>query len=124
MNALMPLCLRLLSVVANTTAQSASCALVIQALVPFSTHSSPLSTAVVLAAPASLPLPVQQAHESQYTNISNAFAVQLSRIKDDGNYSRCSTGYTQHCYTPVVIERQLVLKQTVREQRAAGLRPH
>lgn len=36
-----PLCLRALSVVANTTAALASCALVIQALVPFSTYSSP-----------------------------------------------------------------------------------
>lgn len=45
------------SVVANTTAQSASWALVIQALVPLSTHSLPSLVAVVAAAPASLPLP-------------------------------------------------------------------
>ena len=50
-----PLCT--LSVVANTTAASASWALVIHAFVPFNNHVSPLSTAVVLAAPASLPLP-------------------------------------------------------------------
>ena len=44
----------LLSVVAITTAACASCAFVIQALVPVSTHSSPTSLAVVLAAAASL----------------------------------------------------------------------
>lgn len=36
-----PLCLRDLSVVANTIAALASCALVIQAFVPFNTYSSP-----------------------------------------------------------------------------------
>lgn len=41
--------------VAKTTAASASWALVIQALVPLSSQWSPLSTAVVDAAPASLP---------------------------------------------------------------------
>mmetsp|Transcript_76534 Transcript_76534/g.150003 ORF Transcript_76534/g.150003 Transcript_76534/m.150003 type:complete len:216 (+) Transcript_76534:639-1286(+) len=60
MNALMaldPFCFR--SVVANTTAQSASCALVIHALVPLSVHSFDTSScvAVVTAAPASEPLP-------------------------------------------------------------------
>mmetsp|Transcript_1151 Transcript_1151/g.3226 ORF Transcript_1151/g.3226 Transcript_1151/m.3226 type:complete len:239 (+) Transcript_1151:88-804(+) len=56
-NAEMPLCFRDLSVVAKTTAASASRALVIQALVPFKTKWSPLSTAVVDAAPASEPFP-------------------------------------------------------------------
>lgn len=51
------LCLSFLSVVANTTVADASQLLVIQALVPFSTHSSPSWWAVVEAAPASLPLP-------------------------------------------------------------------
>ena len=56
-NAEMPRCLRDLSVVAKTTAASASWAFVIQALVPLRTHASPSSRAVVDAAPASLPLP-------------------------------------------------------------------
>lgn len=51
------LCFRDLSVVANTTVAEASQALVIQALVPFRTHSSPSSRATVEAAPASLPFP-------------------------------------------------------------------
>jgi hypothetical protein len=53
----LPLCFKLLSVVAKTMAALASWALVIQALLPFKTYSSPSNTAVVLAAPASLPLP-------------------------------------------------------------------
>lgn len=53
------LCFRALSVVANTTAAEASQALVIQALVPFRTHSSPSRRATVVAAPASLPFPAQ-----------------------------------------------------------------
>lgn len=52
------LCLSDLSVVAKTTVADASQQLVIQALVPFRTHSSPSWRAVVEAAPASLPLPV------------------------------------------------------------------
>mmetsp|Transcript_54463 Transcript_54463/g.60877 ORF Transcript_54463/g.60877 Transcript_54463/m.60877 type:complete len:253 (+) Transcript_54463:1265-2023(+) len=56
-NAEIPLCLRLLSVVANTTAASASYALVIQALVPLIIQSSPSFVAVVEAAPASDPFP-------------------------------------------------------------------
>mmetsp|Transcript_15033 Transcript_15033/g.33619 ORF Transcript_15033/g.33619 Transcript_15033/m.33619 type:complete len:253 (+) Transcript_15033:752-1510(+) len=52
-----PLCFIDLSVVAMTMAACASCAFVIHALVPFSTHSSPSSRAVVLAAAASEPLP-------------------------------------------------------------------
>ena len=51
------LCLSFLSVVAKTTVAEASQLLVIQALVPFSTHSSPSCWASVDAAPASLPLP-------------------------------------------------------------------
>ena len=54
------LCLSFLSVVANTTVADASQELVIQALVPFSTHSSPSCKAVVEAAPASLPFPAVQ----------------------------------------------------------------
>ena len=57
MNALIPLCFKLLSVVAKTTAQSASCAFVIQHFSPFNIQASPSSRAVVLAAPASLPFP-------------------------------------------------------------------
>ena len=57
MKAERPRCFMLLSVVAITTAACASCAFVIQALVPVSTHSSPTSLAVVLAAAASEPLP-------------------------------------------------------------------
>lgn len=53
------LCFRDLSVVANTTVAEASQALVIQALVPFRTHSSPSRRATVDAAPASLPFPEQ-----------------------------------------------------------------
>lgn len=53
------LCFRDLSVVANTTVAEASQALVIQALVPFRTHSSPSRRATVEAAPASLPFPEQ-----------------------------------------------------------------
>ena len=52
-----PLCFIALSVVAITMAACASCALVIHALVPLITHSLPSSTAVVLAAAASEPLP-------------------------------------------------------------------
>ena len=52
-----PLCFLSLSVVAMTTAACASCAFVIQALVPLSTHSSPSSVAVVFAAAASEPFP-------------------------------------------------------------------
>mmetsp|Transcript_16049 Transcript_16049/g.53941 ORF Transcript_16049/g.53941 Transcript_16049/m.53941 type:complete len:234 (+) Transcript_16049:458-1159(+) len=55
--ALMPLCFLALSVVANTMAAEASCALVIHALVPLSTKSEPSAVAVVDAAPASEPLP-------------------------------------------------------------------
>lgn len=51
------LCFSVLSVVAKTMAAEASQLLVIQALVPFTTHSSPSWCAVVEAAPASLPLP-------------------------------------------------------------------
>ena len=58
------LCLRFLSVVAKTTVAEASQLLVIQALVPFRTHSSPSCRAVVEAAPASLPLPVQGRYET------------------------------------------------------------
>lgn len=54
------MCFSFLSVVANTTVAEASQLLVIQALVPFSTHSSPSWRAVVEAAPASLPLPAVQ----------------------------------------------------------------
>lgn len=43
--------------VAKTTVAEASQELVIQALVPFRTHESPSSWAVVEAAPASLPFP-------------------------------------------------------------------
>ena len=57
MKALMPLCFMDLSVVAKATIPLAWWALVIQALVPFRTHLSPASLAVVEAAPASLPLP-------------------------------------------------------------------
>lgn len=46
------LCFFVLSVVANTIEDWASCALVIHAFVPSSTHSSPSSRAVVRAAPA------------------------------------------------------------------------
>lgn len=49
--------LRLLSVVANTTAALASYAFVIQAFVPLIIQSSPSLVAVVDAAPASLPFP-------------------------------------------------------------------
>mmetsp|Transcript_40407 Transcript_40407/g.79070 ORF Transcript_40407/g.79070 Transcript_40407/m.79070 type:complete len:217 (+) Transcript_40407:205-855(+) len=57
-NAEMPLCFFDLSVVANTTAAAASCAFVIQALVPLRIYPpSPSGFAVVLAAPASLPFP-------------------------------------------------------------------
>ena len=52
-----PLCFKFLSVLANTIAALASWALVTQALLPFTIYSSPFSTAVVLVAPASLPLP-------------------------------------------------------------------
>ena len=52
-----PLCLSVLSVVAKTTPNDASFELVIHALLPFSIQWSPSSLAVVLAAPASLPLP-------------------------------------------------------------------
>ncbi len=53
------LCFKLLSVVANTTVAEASQQLVIQALVPFRTHSSPSCRACVDAAPASLPFPLK-----------------------------------------------------------------
>jgi len=56
-NALIPLCFLALSVVANTTDALASWALVIHDLVPFKTQFEPLLTAIVEAAPASLPLP-------------------------------------------------------------------
>lgn len=52
------LCFKLLSVVAKTTVAEASQQLVIQALVPFRTHSSPSRCASVDAAPASLPFPL------------------------------------------------------------------
>ena len=52
-----PLCFNDLSVVAKTTAKSASWALVIHALVPLRIQSSPSLTAVVEAALASLPFP-------------------------------------------------------------------
>lgn len=45
-----PLCLSDLSVVAKTTAALASCALVIQALLPFSTYSSPVGSGVKMLA--------------------------------------------------------------------------
>lgn len=54
------LCFKLLSVVAKTTAADASQEFVIQALVPFSTHSFPSWFATVEAAPASLPLPFKK----------------------------------------------------------------
>lgn len=57
--ALIPLCFRLLSVVANTTVASDSNPFVIQALVPFKIKPSLCSTPVVLAAPASLPFPTK-----------------------------------------------------------------
>mmetsp|Transcript_8249 Transcript_8249/g.15020 ORF Transcript_8249/g.15020 Transcript_8249/m.15020 type:complete len:216 (-) Transcript_8249:456-1103(-) len=56
-NAEIPLCFRDLSVVAKTMAVEASWAFVIQAFVPFSVYESPVFTAVVEAAPASLPFP-------------------------------------------------------------------
>lgn len=56
-NADMPLCLRLLSVVAITIPASLSYPLVIQDFVPFKTYSLPSNLAVVEAAPASDPLP-------------------------------------------------------------------
>ena len=58
-NAEMPLCFLLLSVVANTMAALASCALVIQAFVPEMVYDFPSdeSVAFVEAAPASLPFP-------------------------------------------------------------------
>ena len=45
------LCFLELSVVANTTEELASCALVIHAFVPSNTHSLPSKRAVVIAAP-------------------------------------------------------------------------
>ena len=53
----MPLCLSDLSVVAKTTPYDASFEFVIHAVLPFNIQWSPSSFAVVLAAPASLPLP-------------------------------------------------------------------
>lgn len=58
MNAEIPLCLRDLSVVAKTTVASLSYPLVIQDLVPFNFQPPAVVTAVVEAAPASLPLPL------------------------------------------------------------------
>lgn len=52
-----PLCFKLLSVVAKTTDAVLSYPFVIQHLVPFKIHLSPPSLAVVDAAPASDPLP-------------------------------------------------------------------
>lgn len=52
-----PLCFKLLSVVAKTIAALLSYPFVIQHLVPFRIHLSPPSLAVVEAAPASEPLP-------------------------------------------------------------------
>ena len=52
-----PLCLSDLSVVAKTTVASDSYPFVIQALVPFNFHPPDDFTAVVDAAPASLPFP-------------------------------------------------------------------
>lgn len=52
-----PLCFRDLSVVAKTTVASDSYPLVIHALVPFNFQPFGVATAVVEAAPASLPLP-------------------------------------------------------------------
>lgn len=62
------MCLSFLSVVANTTAADASQLLVIQALVPFRTHSSPSCRATVEAAPASLPLPGGESERNQPIN--------------------------------------------------------
>lgn len=56
-NAEIPLCFKLLSVVAKTTAALLSKPFVIQHFVPFKIHLSPLSFAVVEAAPASDPFP-------------------------------------------------------------------
>ena len=67
MNALIPLCFKLLSVVAKTTEPLASAEFVIHILVPFMEYfPSPFLTAVVAAAPASLPLPVRNMNIEHY----------------------------------------------------------
>ena len=71
--ALIPLCFLLLSVVAKTTVASDSKPFVIHAFVPFKTYSLSFSTAVVLAAPASLPLPVRGGKKKEFKTLESNY---------------------------------------------------
>ena len=68
-NALIPLCFNALSVVANTITAPASAPLVTQAFVPFKRYPESVSTAVVEAAPASLPLSAKNQLKLNYAHV-------------------------------------------------------